>query len=217
MECYKLIVDLLVGIAWPVALVICLIIFKSPINELISRRPFKIGKEGVEFGAIDAQTSQSRTPQAPDNLVKPAEHPNPLIKTYLEQMESIVKERLDEASSANSNIDREAFLIRITADTACARYLEQAYRAIFGSQIAALEALQVCGGVGNIHLLQEQYDNAVLANPDFYQSFSFQQWVAYLTAWGLVEVSGTEVRLTPAGRAFIPHIASLGYPLRLAG
>jgi len=217
MECYKLIVNLLVGIAWPVALVICLSIFKSPINELISRRPFKIGKEGVEFGAVDAQTSQSRAPQPPDNLVKPAEHPNQLIKPFLEQMEALVKSNLDMAASENTKIDREAFLVRIAADSTGARYLEQAYRAIFGSQIAALEALQACGGVSNIQLLKEQYDNAILANPDFYQSFSFDQWLGYLTAWGLVEVSGSEVRLTPAGSAFIPHIASLGYSLRLAG
>jgi len=217
MEWAKIFVELLVGIAWPVVLVIGLIIFKSPINELISRRPFKIGKEGVEFGAVDAQSSQSRTPQPPDNLVKPAEHPNQLIKPFLEQMEALVKSNLDVAASENTKIDREAFLVRIAADGIGARYLEQAYRAIFGSQIAALMALQAQGGEGEMQLLQAQYEKAVLENPDFYQSFSFEQWLGYLTAWGLVEVSGSEVRLTPAGSAFIPHIASLGYSLRLAG
>jgi len=217
MEWAKILVELLVGVAWPVALVIGLIIFKSPINELISRRPFKIGKEGVEFGAVDAQTSQSRTPQPPDNLVKPAEHPNQLIKPFLEQMEALVKSNLDVAASENTKIDREAFLVRIAADSTGARYLEQAYRAIFGSQIAALEALQAQGGEGDIRLLHEKYVNAASENPDFYQSFSFEHWLGYLTAWGLVEVSDSDARLTPAGRAFIPHIASLGYPLSLPG
>jgi len=217
MEWAKTLVELLVGIAWPVALVIGLIIFRKPIADLISRRPFKIGKEGVEFGAIDAQTSQSRSPQPPDNLVKPAEHPNRLIKPFLEQMEALVKSNLDVAASANTKIDREAFLVRIAADSAGARYLELAYHSIFGSQIAALDALQSLGGAGDIQLLQEQYGKAVTENPDFYQSFSFGQWVAYLTAWELVEVNGSEVRLTPAGSAFIPHIASLGYPQRPPG
>jgi len=90
MEWAKILVELLVGIAWPVALVIGLIIFRKPIADLISQRPFKIGKEGVEFGAVVAQTSQSRTPQPPDNLVKPPEHPNQLIKPFLEQMEALV-------------------------------------------------------------------------------------------------------------------------------
>ncbi len=117
----------------------------------------------------------------------------------------------------NSNIDREAFLVRIAADGTGARYLELAYRSIFGSQIAALDALQSLGGTGDIQLLQEQYQKAVTENPNFYQSFSFDQWLTYLTAWGLVEVNGSEVRLTPAGSAFIPHIASLGYSQRPPG
>jgi len=217
MEWFKLSADVLVGIAWPVTLVIGLIIFRKPIADLISRRPFKIGKEGVEFGAIDAQTSQGKIQQAPDKFVKPAEHPNKLIKPFLEQMEALVKSNLDMAASENTKIDREAFLVRIAADSAGARYLELAYRSIFGSQIAALDALQSLGGTGSIQLLQEQYNDAVLENPDFYQSFSFDQWFGYLAAWGLVEVSGSDVRLTSAGSAFIPHIASLGYPLRLPG
>ncbi len=95
MEWFRIIVDLFIGIAWPVALVVCLLIFKAPIKDLLSRRPFKIGKEGVEFGAVESQPDQSRKPQAPDDLVKPPEHPNPLIKPYLEQMEVLVKAQLD--------------------------------------------------------------------------------------------------------------------------
>lgn len=215
MEC-KVIVDFFVGTAWPIALVVCLLIFKAPIKELLSRRSFKIGKEGIEFGAVETQSLKDRVSQSPDDLVKPAEHPNPLIKSFLEQMEALVKSTLDEAA-VNSNIDREAFLVRIAADTAGARYLELAYRSIFGSQIAALDALQSLGGVGSVQMLQDQYKNAVLENPGFYQSFSFEQWLGYLTAWGLVEVNNSEVHLTSAGRAFIPHIANLGYPLRPPG
>jgi len=214
---FKLLVDLLVGLAWPITLVICLLMFKDAIKDLISRRPFKIGKGGIEVGAIDKQASQSKMMQPPDNLVKPAEHPNLLIKPYLEQMEAIIRANLDDATSANNKIDREAFLVRIAADTACARSLELAYRSIFGSQIAALYALQSHGCVGTMQLMQEQYDKAVIENPDFYQYFSFEQWFGYLTAWGLVEVNDSEVNLTPAGSAFIPHITSLGYPLRLPG
>ena len=217
MEWFRIIVDLFVGIAWPVALVIGLIIFRKPINDLISRRPFKIGKEGVEFGAVEAQSSQSREPQPPAILVKPAEHPNPLIKPFLEQMEALVKSDLDAAASANPKIDREAFLVRIAADSTGARHLELAYRSVFGSQIAALDALRAMGGIGNIQMMQEQYNKAVIGNPGFYQSFSFEQWIGYLTAWGLVEVDNSEVHLTPAGSAFIPHIASLGYPLMPPG
>jgi len=128
-----------------------------------------------------------------------------------------VKSNLDMAASENTKIDREAFLVRIAADSIGARYLEQAHRAIFGSQIAALDALQAQGGEGEMQLLQAQYEKTVLENPDFYQSFSFDQWLGYLTAWSLVEVDNSLARLTPAGKAFIPHIASLGYPLRPPG
>jgi hypothetical protein len=57
------------------------------------------------------------------------------------------------------------------------------------------------------------YGQAITSHPEIYHSYTFDQWLSYLTNNDLIEITGDQVRLTPDGTAFIPFIASRGYSL----
>lgn len=208
-------VDLVVGISWPIALVIGLMIFKNSLRELLSRL-VRVGKEGAEFEPAP-QSSNAKPPQQEDTqFAKPPEHPDPRIQPYVQYINRWVREKLDEAANL-FRLDRETILVQAIGEYVGALHLERAYQSIFGSQLDALLHLQRVGGKDKRTSIKNFYLQAAAKYSSFYMNYSFEQWLQYLTNWELVELSGEDVILTSAGMAFIPHIESRGLSLTKLG
>jgi len=53
--------------------------------------------------------------------------------------------------------------------------------------------------------------------PAVYSRYTFEQWLEYLKAGGLVTISDQSVTISPAGRGAIPYMALHSYALDPAG
>jgi hypothetical protein len=47
------------------------------------------------------------------------------------------------------------------------------------------------------------YDAAALQYPELYQRYSFDNWLAYLRSYSLIEVDADNIKLTRAGLEFL--------------
>ena len=215
-EWFSEMVKFVVGLAWPAAFVVTLVLFRRSISRLFETRSFKIGRGVVEIGPAPQSTSVPNDRSPLEDMTKLPIHDNPLIRPYLEKLESWSREKLAEAEKI-VNVDREPLLIRGFAGAYGALHLERAYWRIFGSQIMAIEFLQQQGGKGALEHLRIIYDQATQHYPTIYPAYSFESWLQYMKIWNLIEVSGDQVTLTPEGTAFLPHIAAQGYPARPLG
>ena len=213
MEWFSKIVELLIGLAWPGALVVGLLIFKQPLISLINRL-VKIGRGGAEFN-LPAQTGLGdREPAL--KVVGPPEHLAPIFRPLQEKFEAEIKASLPKLER-HFNLAGEAALIRAAGDASAGLYLERVYRLIYGSQIAAIEYLQGRSGKGRLNDLRAIYDGATKTYPYIYQSYSFEQWCNFMRTVNLIDVKGDSVALAPGGMAIVPYIAQQGYPLRPLG
>jgi hypothetical protein len=111
----------------------------------------------------------------------------------------------------NLSINREAALRYVIMDLSSALYLERASRFLFGSQIDAIIFLGVNGGRGTKQEVEKFYQTAMSQYPDFYARYSFEQWLGFLIAWGLVERANDAISLTGGGKAMIPYLNSRHY------
>lgn len=114
--------------------------------------------------------------------------------------------------------ERERFLIRTVAAVAIAIDFDRAYAWIWGSQIAALQALNTVGANGfAVELLRPWYEQAKAQEPARYQGYSFEQWLGFLGGQSLVKVAGTSVSISLEGREFLQYLIRQGYTLYKPG
>jgi len=66
MTIFSKIIELLVGTAWPIALVVGLMLFKKPLTNLLHKGRIKLGREGIELSGPDpaSQTAAVANPSA---------------------------------------------------------------------------------------------------------------------------------------------------------
>ena len=58
---------------------------------------------------------------------------------------------------------------------------------------------------------------AAAAEPEAYQDDTFERWLGFLQAVGLVEFNDADVTMTGLGREFLSYIVRLGYDLYKRG
>ena len=97
-------------------------------------------------------------------------------------------------------------MLQTLAESLRKMLFENVYRVIYASQIRALKDLN-SSATG----LTEDQLRAYL--PDFHTTIgrTFEQWLEYLTANGLVSVDRPNVRITDTGREFLVFLAEHGY------
>jgi hypothetical protein len=86
---------------------------------------------------------------------------------------------------------------------------ETTYRTIFGTQIALLKFLNMRGG-GTSTRLSQFYEDAKKAFPELYANYSFEQYLEFLSARGLIIQTPERCVITVAGKEFLKWMADAG-------
>lgn len=212
-------------IAWPVAVLVTVVllalIFRHGLLEALARwRGFKgfgidADLTGTSLRQVEAQkkVEEPLPPQLPppklpqQSVTQPPAKP-PASVLY-ESFDSNLRARLEEAfpNDKNTQVD---WAIRVNSQTLVERVHETHYRVIFGSQIAALKALNQLGAIP-IERGRELYNLAATSFPAWFERMTFENWYGFLLISGYVErLEGDNARLTNLGKDFIIWMAARG-------
>jgi hypothetical protein len=200
-------------IFWPAVVLIVglvfLFTFKKPLERLLDRTK-KIGTTGLDASAATAQeTSIERTPSAAEELL------GRFDQAMLRIREDGIRQELNNSRIENP-VERERILIRHLAAAQTYAAFLQAYRAIFGSQLQMLQALNSMG-TAHKDQLRTHYDIAAIMESDFYASYSYDQWLHFLQSHYLVQIEGDAVTISIAGRDFLMFIVREGLTMNKIG
>jgi len=222
------VVTLIVGIAWPITILIVALIFRAELIGLLGRI-IKIGKEGAEFEPSQALAPKG-DPTSPGPIIsappggRPPSPPsaqdegqgklsaeNAVAPVYREMFLEIfrqAKERLPLIRNQFSDTDTD-IAIASFAEVSTALHLERASRAIFQSQIDALDALKY--KVRTKNDFKSFYDKAARSQPSVYTNYSFDQWFNFLISWRLVTGPDDAIKVTAAGEAISMYMGEQHY------
>lgn len=211
MAVFLAIVDLMKGIAWPLAIVAATWLFRSEIRGLVPRIE-ELGPGGVKLRRPEAAaTEQKKIESGPSQAsgdIQLQDIPGLGRTEAIAELEKLLHSALEaQTETAEARVNR---LIRLLAEARLTAEFERIYRVIYGSQIAGLNALNSEGRV----LLEDarrRFEPVALAHPDLYKDGGFDRWLGFLLHTGLVTRRDEAVELTPLGRDFLVFLTQRGY------
>jgi hypothetical protein len=205
-ELARVVVDLVKAVAWPTVVVALALKFKP---ELLTALPSlfrrKVEVEALGFRAmIDAAAEQQQL-AAPGNPsleklsgLTPLE-PSPRLAVNL------IENRLRGELEAMDPGKRDGSLLRSFAQTRLAYAHELTYNRIFGSQIAFLKRLNEISTTTVDHS-REFFKPYAEKFPEFYATYTFEAWLNFLVAGGLVTETGSSLVINDYGRDFLIYM-----------
>jgi hypothetical protein len=195
--------------SWPLAFVICFIVFvlilRAPLDKLISRiKGFKVGNHTIDAsGDVPEQqkkieTTSDSNPPVPtsDTITLPL--PNELYS----QIEQGIRETSATAHIA-PDVER-AWFIRVIAIYRVWYGHERVYRLITGSQLELL--LRANTAPVKTDTTRELYEAAKARFPDLYAEFSFETWMNFPINSGLLREEASTLRITLLGQDFLHYL-----------
>jgi hypothetical protein len=211
------IVRLIIGLSWPILLAWALWFFREQIKTVLVNRTIKVRPGVLEVGLPQQQPpteAQKEPGLAPKSdlatgearggvALQPASSTLPAFRDFLTEVEQRLDHEMPRLMTGRS---REETLKYLSVDSSAALYLERASRYIFGSQLDAINLLLANNGRTRMENLRPLYGRAAALFPAFYNNYSFEQWLSFLTQWNLVRIEGDDCVLTPAGRAIIIYM-----------
>lgn len=197
--------------AWPLTIITLAILFKTPIQTVIhtlSKGHFKIGKEGVEFRPEQLNHDEKEHTKSfaeINNILKN----QPLLDHYYNED----KNDFYKAAESEKILPEEYFLVRAIEFQLAWRF-ENLYRLIFGSQIKALQKLVASGNKCDISDLRLIYEEAIIDFPSLASNLDFEEWLAFLTKSGLVNINSRTAIITMEGSGLLNFIAHHNYSFK---
>jgi hypothetical protein len=201
---------------WPAVVVLlgigALAFFRANIARLIDRIK-GFGPKGFE-SPIDA-------PQAPQTASTPessalavtstAAAEADVLHTFTNPLELRVDQQLRQTIAAFNDADKQKYLLKACVRALIQLHFERTFRAIYRSQIHALEFLATLDQTsrGTIRLW---YDKATEENTTLYASYTFEQWLGFMERAYFIAVTPESVSLTVDGREFLKFLIDRGYP-----
>ena len=131
-------------------------------------------------------------------------------EAYCGQVQAETESGVRAMIQAQPSDKRDEFVVRFIATGIVNVIYDQIWKAIFRSQILALEEL-------NHRLLRKEelkpfFDDGVSRNPAVYQNYSFDQWVQYMKEQLLVlEHPGKVFEITVRGKDFLKYMVHFGF------
>lgn len=188
--------DILKVVVWPLlVLLIVILLLLVPSTRLsiggLLGRVTKVGVGGIEAAQVQASGAKPATPTAAQ---LPASDPlvEPIIRRYRAYLDA----------NARDPAQREEIALHHAARQEIWLWHEWRYRSIFGSQLKLIESASSSGAVP-VGEARRIYDAAKAATPQIYGSYSFEQWLMWLTQNGLLNQDVASVHPTPLARDFL--------------
>jgi hypothetical protein len=198
--------------SWPLAILLlgiaAMAIFWRPISRLISRTR-SVGKDGISTfdpGLPTPPVESSPTPPAtlPDTRRGLDEFNKGLQSPMIRETEEIIERDLVQRNLTTPR-DREEALVRSLAIANVALHYEKIYQTIWGSQIDALRYVNPRSGVSDSEL-RPIYERAKVVWPNFFYSYSFEQWLAFMVESKLLLRKESLLFITVSGREFLQYL-----------
>ena len=199
------------ALKWPAAL-IAIVFFlvvklKSSIEFLVR------GIKSVKYGQISAEVGPNVQDNEKTTLVSTGrEETDILTDKELYSFSSDIIERaktiLEGDLKINSLQDQTAKLDRLYKYCQALlihRMYERLYNSIYGSQLYILDALNTYG-TARKDVFKPFFDSAVARHPDFYGTYSYDDYFDFLVRMELVSESKGVYRITNIGRDFLKFI-----------
>jgi len=197
LEAYRITVDLVTGIAWPVA-----------VGCLLS---FFLYKYRVEVGGLLRRVRAVSMPFA--LVTADQEAPEDVEKAVGELSKTTGEKGAGQASKASTREEWE----RRAMDYRTALMYEQAYRVIFGTQLELLRFLNLNQAGLSADELDYFYQmhltttrSAAPSAGSYY--IPREQFLGFLTGWGLVQVTDNRYAITDFGQGFLEYLTRARIP-----
>ncbi len=209
MDTFTLISKLAEFLAWPIAAIVICIVLKTPIDGLLKRLTKAKHKDTeLDFGA-EIQSSSITIEGRRD--ISHAIPPDPL--GLVTEAEGRIYESLN-LLNVNSEEEKVRVLAKHHASLQIRSAYNEIYFRIFGSQILLLQALNNQSEHVEERFFKTFYESAKKENPEFYSQYSFESYVNFLKAVGLINLKSDKYFLTTLGRGFLIHIAEFGLDIK---
>ncbi|HEX5461378.1 MAG TPA: hypothetical protein VFX20_15545 [Steroidobacteraceae bacterium] len=186
-------------------------IFRQPLTQALEglgKALTTLGRRRIELPggiSLDAEAPPAQTP-APETANAIAHSPDAAGIENDPLLNEAVQLLTARANQVPEN-QRVAYVIREAAQTGIAAILYQIYIAIFGSQLVLLKIANQAGFAGiEEHFARSLYDRARANDSAFYATYSFEQWIGYMTTSLLLRHEGPRYLITVRGTAFLHFI-----------
>ena len=213
---------------------VAIFVLKRPLIDLLKRvEKVKAGEVAVEWSQTDQQLSAKKggvitgsgqlasepaifdsTGSVIASLPNSVEHTSrgEILKNYGVSPLIVERDYLIRKDMQNvTESERESVLVRHLATTQLLLEAEQVYRLIFGSQLGALNYLNLYGAKKTSDVIAAFYDPATKEFPAVYEKISHEDWFHYLFTSNLIEnLADGACQITPRGKAFLEWIVASG-------
>ncbi|WP_417345551.1 hypothetical protein [Ferrimonas sp.] len=205
MDALTLVSNSIEHLAWPIAAVVLALILKEPLKELLQRLT-KANVKGSEFNFATPGQQRIESPES-NSAIADSVPADPLgLQTELEKrIYADLESRKLEAPE-----DKVTVLVKHHAALQLKNSYIIVYNQIFGSQISALQSLNIQTEPVGADILSFFYAAAYEKSPDVYKNYSFQQYLDYLTGSGLVGLDERGYFITNYGRGFLMFLSETG-------
>ncbi|RJG44351.1 hypothetical protein [Mesorhizobium sp. DCY119] len=194
LEVFKAVTTLVVGVAWPFAIVLLALIFRAEIRNKI-KDMLSAGPTGVTFQPqVTDATTRSTTELVLSTSPNHSSWHKAIEESILHDLKTIVPEK------------QLPVLIEQLASARIKSAFEAVFSNIFGSQIQGLHQLHLAGGSLSLNDAEQYFESVKKEHAEFYKDVTFSTWFRYLEINTLARIEGDRVELTDAGREFLMFV-----------
>lgn len=205
MDTFTFISKIIEHSAWPISVIVMCWVLKAPLENLLNRLN-KAKHKDTEFNFGSAEQRMPAAAEGKLNVVN-ALPQDPL--GLVGEAEQKIYESLKQL-----NVEDDAEKVKVLARHHANLIIRNGYAEInyliFGSQISILRALNVQNDPVEIEFFKSFYDAAKREHSDFYASYSFEKYVNFLKAAGVINTKDGKYFLTVLGRGFLAYLAESG-------
>lgn len=206
---WKLFLDFLSSVSWPILIMLIIIFFEEQIRYLIKN----VKKVNAGGGSIEINNLQQKQDEGSsldtETLAVPIN--NPLVdylNMYTESSRDIVKSSIEREASITLEPSLENFegLSTYTILLYIEKHFQNLYRLIYGSQIEILYKLETNNNETK-DSIKYIYDNAVAKLPDFYKDYSYGQYLQFMEKYAVIYIAeNNNIVITDQGLDFLTFI-----------
>ena len=158
----------------------------------------RVGKEGAVFEQDNVQAESTPVLKYEEIMSSP-------VSASVVDREKVIQEKFTQIE-AKSVDDRIRALIRAVAMNRLEMEFSEISHLIFGSQLKLLGALTSASRPLPVSDAANMYIEAAAKFPEMHRDRTFDEWLGYLKANGLVHVSDNQIDITQYGSDFLKYL-----------
>lgn len=206
----KLILEFLTSILWPATVLIVFYWLKNPIINIINNiKKFTYGNTGIETTFENKQNDKSTTIDLLNDSNDFSDIDKILSKfsnSSVEYSGEIIENetKISEVENIQNKYER---IYKYSKLLILIKSAEKIYHSIYGSQIRILQSLNYSISQNSADV-KFYYDNAVKYYPEIFQNYSYENYLTFLSSWGLIIIEDDfkKLTITDAGKDLLRYI-----------